>query len=200
MGVVFNSQAPKSHCLRFFCQEGTKLEDYVTIRLVYDPLSIQIHVSTGEMLLKGEVSLGRPALCSQVGCGRGGSNPEPLVWRWSGEGREQRVTFGGCWYFQNPSFFCSFLLSLCTNQKSYSQQKCWYVLLFVYHYKQHSPGCVKTSTLEELSSEHQTLNWVKVQPPGSTPQFSGHHMDFKYLCCSVRREVTESMKYRLQLR
>ena len=35
--VVFNPQAPKSHCLPFLGQEGTKLELDVTIGL-HDPL------------------------------------------------------------------------------------------------------------------------------------------------------------------
>ena len=50
--VVFNPQAPKSHCLPFLSQENTKIEMYVSIRLnIYDPLSMQIHVFTGEIVL-----------------------------------------------------------------------------------------------------------------------------------------------------
>ena len=50
--VVFNPHARKSHCLPFLGQENTILEMYVTIRLhIYDPVSIQIHVFTGEILL-----------------------------------------------------------------------------------------------------------------------------------------------------
>jgi len=44
--VVYNPQALKSHFLLFIGQEGPKLENYDTI-LLYDPLSIHIHVSTG---------------------------------------------------------------------------------------------------------------------------------------------------------
>jgi hypothetical protein len=48
--VIFNPQAPKGHRLPFLGQEGTKFEMLLFYQK-YNPLSIQIHGSTGEVSL-----------------------------------------------------------------------------------------------------------------------------------------------------